>query len=109
MVSLLLTRGGVPLLQVTIKQFEESLVGFLTGMVSQLLMQRAVRLLQVTIKQFEESLVATESAFKEAQAEGKALARQTLDSEKALHAATEDIQAGLSEQRLALDTINQIL
>ena len=50
---------------------------------------------QATMKQFEESLATTESALKEAQAEGKALARQVLEVEKGMHAATEDIQAGL--------------
>ena len=45
--------------------------------------------------QFEESIAATESALGEAQAETKALAKQTLDTEKAVHAAKEEIQARL--------------
>ncbi len=47
------------------------------------------------MKQFEESLASTESAFKEAQAEAKTLAKQTLEVERAIHTATEEIQASL--------------
>ena len=45
------------------------------------------------MKQFEESLASTEGALKEARAEGKALTKQTLEVEQAIHAATEELQA----------------
>ena len=45
------------------------------------------------MKQFEESLATTDSALKEAHAEAKALAKQALGVEQAMHAATEEIQA----------------
>lgn len=48
------------------------------------------------MKQMEESLATTENTLKEARTEAKALAKQMLGVEQAMHSATEEIQARLS-------------
>lgn len=49
----------------------------------------------MTLERFEESLAATERALGHEQAEGKALAKQKADVERAMHAATDKIKARL--------------